>query len=291
MTKKNEVAKKEDNALVAVPDFMKGDAGLGTENLRSEDLEIPRLQVLQSLSPEVADGDEKAGALYHTVLEKALADKNEELKVVVIYSDIRYMLWRPRHEGGGILARAEKGADGMYHWNPAGAEFQVKPHKNNPKSVTWKTANTVEESGLDKFGSSDPDDPNSQPAAVKMWNYVVVLPDFPELGPMVLTMQRGAAGTAKNFSSKLKSIPDAPSFGLVFTMRSKLKNTGAGDFYDLDLERTGFVSDKEQYTHYKKLYDQFSEMGVKIHNEEATQEDAPSKGGSAPRDLKSGIKM
>ena len=50
--KKTEVAKVEGGAVAVIPDFMKKDAGKGVENLSSADLEIPRLQLLQSLSPQ-----------------------------------------------------------------------------------------------------------------------------------------------------------------------------------------------------------------------------------------------
>lgn len=275
MTKKNEVAKVEEKTTavaMVVPDFMKADAGKGTEALTAADLEIPRLILLQSLSPEVTEGDERPGGFYHTILEETIAPKGEALRIVPIFSEIRYILWRPRHEGGGILARADDGI----HWNPGNAEFDVKPYKDRPDTVKWKTAPTVEESGLHKFGSSDPKDPNSQPAAVKMWNYVVVLPDFPELGPMVLTFQRGMARIGANFSSKVKFADGAPSFGQIFKMTSKMDNSGAGDYFSLTMERDSYVSDPQQYASYKALYEQFSKDGVKIRDLEGAQDDGGS---------------
>lgn len=272
--KTKEVTTKEENAVAThVPDFMKEDGGLGTENLDTNDLEIPRLILLQSLSPQVTEGDEKAGSFFHTILEESLVGKNEPLRIVPLYAEIRYMLWKPRWEGGGILARAELGEDGDHHWNPANTKFTVKPSKDRPDTVVWETTDTVRSSGLDQFGSSNPSDPNSQPAAVKMHNFVVVLPDFPELGPMVYTFQRGTSKTGANFATKVKFADGAPSFGQIFEMKSKLDNSGQGDYYGLSLTRSGYVTDHEQYKSYKKLYENFKSMGVKIKDEEGAQDD------------------
>ena len=64
----------------------------------------------------------------------------------IILVDQRYILWRPRWEGGGILARADDGV----HWSPANASFTVKPVKGVNKTAIWNTKRTVEESGLAK---------------------------------------------------------------------------------------------------------------------------------------------
>lgn len=265
-SKEVDIKKESAGALATVPDFMKQDVGLGVEALGAGDIEVPRLIVLQSLSPEVVDGDEKPGSFFHTILEENLG---KELRMVVVYADIKYILWKPRHEGGGILARADDGK----HWTPPNANFEVKPYKDRPDVVTWSTKHTVAESGLDKFGSSDPRDPNSQPAATKMWNFVVVLPDYPEMGPMVLTLQRGMADVGRNFSGKLK-MSNLPTFGQVFLASVRKENKGSGDFFSLSFNRNKILGsdDMAEYEYYKSLYSQFSSMGLNIKDIDSMQE-------------------
>lgn len=268
-TKKTNVpaAAEETRNALAVPDFMKADAGKGTESIAQKDVEVPRLVLLQALSPEVTDGDEKAGNFYHTLLEEAFGGK---IRAVIVYANIQYILWRPRHEGGGILARADDGV----HWNLADAEFEVKPYKDRPTVVKWRTSRTVEESGLDKFGSSDPADPNSQPAAVKMYNFVVVLPDYPEYGPMVVTLQRGAASVGKKLNGKLK-LSGLPAFGQVFEITSSKAQNNAGEtFYQPQFTRVGLVEDKGDYDDYKALYESFHALGLKVRDLENADESA-----------------
>lgn len=266
--KKTEVTEvKKGNTEIAVadstPDFMKDYAGQGTESVDAKDVEIPRLQLLQSLSKEVTDGDESPGHFFHSVLEESIG---KGLKIIPIFTDIRYILWRPRHEGGGILARADDGK----HWNPPNAEFEVKPYKDSNKKVTWKTKPTVQESGLAEWGSYDPENEGSQPAATKMYNIVAYLPDHPELSPCVITLQRGAVRQARKFMGKLK-LAGAPSYGQVFMMSSYKENTGEGDFFSFSFEKQGFVQDQELFNHLKEMYDNFSSQGINIKDVEELQ--------------------
>lgn len=73
MTKSTDVAKKVAAADVAVPDYIKQDSSRGNENVSSEDLQLPRLDVLQALSPQInkkkenyIDGAE-VGMLFNTL--------------------------------------------------------------------------------------------------------------------------------------------------------------------------------------------------------------------------------
>lgn len=254
----------------ALPDFMKGDAGKGVENLGQGDMEIPRLVLLQALSPQVTDGDYKAGQFYHTILEEVIGDENG-LLIVPIFADIRYILWNPRHAGGGILARADDGI----HWNPANKEFEVKLYKDRKDIGIWKTMNTVAESGLAEWGSYDPKDDDSQPAATKMWTFVVILPDYPHLGPMVLTFQRGSADVGKKFSGKL-AMSEAPSFGQIFRMKSiEATNKGGDKFLTMSISREAFVSNADDYAKYKKSYEFFKANSYGIKDLEGADEGAP----------------
>lgn len=261
-----EVTKKEKSEVVAVPDFMKGLAGEGTELISAQDVEVPRLQLLQSLSPQVVEGDEVAGVFYHSIAEEAL-DKN--LKIIPVWTDIRYILWRPRHDGGGILARSDDGKT----WQPANAKFEVNLYKGQKKTAIWDTKNSVQESGLTAWGSYDPENEESQPAATKMYNIVAYLPDYPEYSPCVITLQRGAVRVARKFMGKLK-LSQAPSYGQIFNVNTVVENTGEGDFYNPTFERAGFVQDEALFKELKEMYETFSSLGLNIRDVEGLQDEA-----------------
>lgn len=274
---------KDQLPATSVPDWMKADAQLGKQNIRSEDAELPRVQLLQALSPQVAEGDEKAGHFFHTLLEESLGDT---LRAIIVYTDVQYILWRPRHEGGGILARADDGV----HWNPANTEFEVQPSKDSPKKAIWATTDTVASSGLDKFGSSVPGNDDSPPAAVKMYNYVVILPDFPEYGPMVLTLQKGSQSVGKKLNGKLKMFP-GPVFGQTFEITNVKADTGKGTFYRPVFTRTGIVENKAEYDSYKELHDLFAGQGIRIRDVEGLNDDGESTSSGADETPEGGIEV
>lgn len=84
-------------------------AGSGFEGVTTEDLSIPFLTVLQALSPEVQPGDERvqgaeAGMLFNTVTRE-LFDPKEGICFQPVCTQHLYMEWRPRNQGGGLVAR------------------------------------------------------------------------------------------------------------------------------------------------------------------------------------------
>lgn len=270
---KNAVAlKKEENTALALPDFMKGQVGLGTEALGSGDVEVPRIKLMQKISPELEEhNDLKAGEFFHT-----LADLNlgSEVRVTPIYVDQGFILWRPQETGGGILARADDGI----HWSPANVDFNVK--LKTGQEVVWRTAPTVAASGLAAWGSSNPADTNSPPAATRMYKLVVTLPDYPDLPPAVVTLQRSAIRVARKFIGKLK-ITRAPSFGLIFKMKSTEDRNNAGQpFLNYSFIADGMVTDKDTYDNNFKMYEFFKAQGVQVKDLEDAQRDDLPDGGS-----------
>ncbi len=263
------VAVKEGTAVSTdvVPDFMKGYKGQGVENITANDIETPRIKLLQGVSEEIKIFDNaKPGEFWHSVAEMSLGPNP---RIVPIYVDLRAILWRPRHEGGGILARADDGQ----HWVPPNAEFEVRPYKDNKKVVKWRTKPLVAASGLLDWGSTDPEDPNSAPAATRMYNIAVALPDFPELGVAVVTLQRSGIRVARKFMGKLK-LMSVPSFGTYFTMGITEDSNPSGDsFYNYTFTQAGLVQTIEEFTMYRELYEKFKEMGLQIRDLESAQSD------------------
>ena len=263
-SKGKEVATVPKGGALAVPDFMKGMAGMGTENMSAADVEIPRIVLLQALSDPVQEGAERPNTFWHTIAEQGLG---AELRIIPVYVTQSFILWRPRKSGGGILARA----DNAKHWNPPNSTFEVK--LDNGKTVVWKTRDTVHESGLDAWGSSDPDDPNSPPAATRMYNIAVLMPDHPELSPAVVTLQRSAIKVARKFVGKIM-LAQVPSFGLVFKMTGyKDQNQAGQEFYNFRFTSDGLVTDEATFASAKAMYETFAKTGLKVKDIEGVQDD------------------
>ena len=111
MTNKNEISDKK-NTDIAVPSAFIDDAGSGLENIGAEDVTIPRLKILQALSPEVNKHDGKyvdgaaSGDIINTVSSTLYNDDNPLVVLPVAYKRL-FLEWTPRESGGGLVAQHE----------------------------------------------------------------------------------------------------------------------------------------------------------------------------------------
>jgi hypothetical protein len=228
------------------------------------DVEVPRLKLLQASSPELGQSDAaKAGEFWHSLIDEPLGPS---VRICPIFINWRFVLWRPREAGGGILARA----DDAKHWTPADTEFTVR--LNNGREVTWRTARTVAASGLGKRGSYDPADPHSPPAATRMYSIVCSFPDRQELPPAVVLLQRTAGKVATKLIDQLKELR-APSFGVILELSAFKDKSPAGEFYNYAFEIDGPVEDKAFYGRNFAQYRRLIERGLKVRDLEGAQED------------------
>jgi hypothetical protein len=107
VTEKKEIAEKKTTALTTSSAFEE-DAGSGLENLTAEDLTIPRLKILQALSPEVNKRDGKyvegaaAGDIINTVT-KSLYTEDDGCVVLPVAYKRMFLEWQPRESGGGLV--------------------------------------------------------------------------------------------------------------------------------------------------------------------------------------------
>jgi hypothetical protein len=270
-----------DLMMAPLPDYMQKYAGAGKENITKEDIETPRLKLIQALSPELQIYNEmRPGNFFHTASEAII---DQEFTAVMVYFDRQYILWRPREMGGGILARA---ADGI-HWSPPEGEFEViLDKKDGGNAVTWRLADTVTRSGLAEWGSMNPGStPQSPPAATLMYNYVLAFPDMPELMPAVFTFQRSGIKMGRRLNGKLKTSP-APIFGLKYKFIPCEDTNRAGQkFWNVNVVGNGMVS-RDEMERYAMLHNNFRVTGLQIKDietigDDETATDDPGDGGAA----------
>jgi hypothetical protein len=275
---KNVPAVKEQAAPpsdTAVPEYLRNKANKGVVGFRPEDLIIPRLDLMQDISPAVQEGEFRAGEFVHNVLEESFG---KEVEVVIVLARKQYTLWRPRHDGdGGILARADDGV----HWSPPDAQFEVQPHKGMKKKVIWRTAKTVEASKLSQWGSSDPDDPDSPPAANEMAVFVAIPVKRQSIGPVVFTLQRGSLTVGKKMIQRLM-LSDVPMTGQIYRVSSERTTNASGDgFWTYKFTAAGFAPE-ELYAKAEAMQSRLLKMGFDIKGEDELVQDkdtGPTPGG------------
>jgi hypothetical protein len=204
-------------------------------NVDVTDQIIPRIKLIQAISPEVTEFNEaKPGTFWHTVVNQNLGDKLLGIPIVIRKS---YVLWAPRNDDRMILARAMDGV----HWDVPNAEFTVKP-KGSVNSVTYHTKNTVMESGLDRFGSSIPGDPQSVPAASLTYNMLWFFPEFPHLSPSVIINTRSGIKPMQQLLSKIDS-KQVAHFAQLYTIGIFQAKGAEGPYFNYTYTGAGFADE------------------------------------------------
>ncbi len=103
-TKKSEVAVKETNALAfatEVPEYIKQGGNRGSEEVKSTDMVLPRLEIVQALSPIKEENDEaKEGYLFNSVTQEIIGDL---AYFVPVYYRMEYLVWKDQDQGGGFF--------------------------------------------------------------------------------------------------------------------------------------------------------------------------------------------
>lgn len=252
------VTKVENTGLPAYLDA--GTAHYEFGNIDQSDLIIPRLKLLQALSPEIQDFENaRPGNFWHSVASEALG---KEVHIIPILLRKSYILWAPRGDDRGILARANDAV----HWDPPNMEFRVRP-KGSSGEVVWKTADTVEKSKLAEFGTSIPGDPKSPPAASLTYNIMVLIAGREDLGPCLLLNTRSAVKPAKDLISKVTARRGIPQFAQKYKMVVKEDKGPQGPFFNYGYVADGFASEaefkigKDFFDHYKDASFRASDEG------------------------------
>ena len=207
------------------------------DNFDSDDLTLPRVALLQGTSDTCKEFDEaQPGLFWHTGLDCVV----DPLKFVVCSRHKRVLLIAPMDDGRGVLARAEDAKS----WDTTGA-WEVILDRRTRRATTWTINNIdVVRSGLLVWGTSDPEFPQSPPAATVFYDYAVLFPDRPDLGMAVISLARSAIKRAKqglNDKIALHAANGRPLQSLVFEAKATVDTNEAGDFYNWRFTSAGFA--------------------------------------------------
>lgn len=235
------VAVRPQNAVAAAgPSYLDNYKGkLGTEDISSDEINIPRLKLGQDMSKEVQAGDVERGDLFVNVSGEVALEAGQKLPFAVLKRYREFILWRPQKDGGGILARAHavQTPDGVrYEWDKPNSEFEVKVE--GKIKVTWKIGKYVDEPTIEgpngdlisiaDWGSEIPGDKESNKAATEHHNYIIALPTRDNM-VVALSLSRTASPRAKDFNALLK-MSSKPMVSRLFTVETVDDSRDGHDF-------------------------------------------------------------
>lgn len=261
------VAKESTNVAFTLeaPEYLKGNEKSGLTTLGRGDYKIPRIKLLQPLNPEIRTFQGKAipGEFWHTGFNQSLG--NSFLMVPCIVSK-RVVLWQPRHEGGGMLAFSR---DAINWTSGKDQKFTVRPSKDSKETVVYHTKKNVQQSGLLEWGTSNPREDNSPPAAAMSYDYLVYLPDHPEMSPCVLGANRTGLVHARQFNTYMLQM-NRPIYCLVMKCFADEQVDGDNVWHVSKFDPAGFAT-KEIYEKTKVIADQNTEFDVELEREDTAK--------------------
>lgn len=202
------------------------DAGLGNENVAAEDQLIPRLVLLQAMSPEVTRGSEKyiEGAQPGLLMNTLTEDFFEAVYCVNLHFTREYTVWRKRDAGGGML--------GSFDTEELAREALKDPTIDPKQYDIQETHNHL----------------------------LVLLDENGEIKTPVLCQMSGSKLRVSRQWNSMPQIREAARFASVWTLSSKpAKAPNGAVYYNFDIEFAGNAGDA-LYAQLKKVYEDFGLM-------------------------------
>ena len=212
----NQVAKKEDSPLAISSEDLLAFAGQGTEGLKTDDLAIPFINVLQSNSPQILKHDGKyiegaeVGMLFNTVTNELFGDGGVE--VIPCAYQRTLVEWVPRDQEGGFVA--------------------VHDPESGILSQTTKN-----ERGQDVL-------PNGNYLANTASHYVVLLSPMYGTTQAVISMTSTQLKKSRRWNTQMVSqtfvlpngkIKPMPSFSSVYTLATSPESNKYGSWYGYEV--------------------------------------------------------
>ncbi len=234
MAKSNAVTKTEAFAVVEdMPDYLKKGSNRGAENVTNEDVIIPRIEVVQALSPArkrndpaYIDGAEE-GMLFNNVTRELYGS---EVTVVPVFYTKQYLVWKDRKQGGGT-----NGFRGAF----------------NSRSDAENAINELAEDGLEVVDTAQ--------------HFVLVWHNN-KWSEAVISMAKSKMKVSKRWNSLMR-LTDTDSFSRAYKLSAVTETNARNEqYFNFGISAMGFVP-KDVYEQGEKLYNVISKGGVKVSSD------------------------
>ena len=252
--------KKEAKTELAVmePNMFAADAGVGVNDLGTEDLAIPFLKVLQKMSDELDDLDAKAGDIYNTVT-KEVVKGGDGVRVVNCAYNLQYIEWEPRGTGTGAPHQIYSADDKI----PA-----TQRGEDNKDYVVDGNGRYLERTAQ---------------------HYVLVIDEDGITQQALLPMKSTQFKKSKQWNSAMRSLKMKDSAGNLFTpprfshiwkLETVSEENKNGSWHGWQISKDGAIEDPNVYAEAKSFADsiQAGQVNVKHEREEEkplSEEDVP----------------
>jgi len=258
--------KKESNVIPFDIASVEADAGLGMQNITTEDLALPFLRILTAEKAE--EHDAKGGDIYNSVTQEVFS-KTVGIKVVPCIYQRRYIEWAPRD--------SEEAGAPINFYTPA-----QKASGEMPKT----------ERRLDPDGKEDYTDyivGSENYLENTAHHYVIMLKDDGRIEPGLITMAKTAKKKSEKWNSMMTSRLEKgkkghfnpPSFYYVYHLTTEKAAKGNYTWNTWNITLDGKVESADTYNHCK-IFAESVEKGQVTANHEREEIPVEKDAGEAP---------
>ena len=222
----------------------------GIKKLDREDQMIPRIKVMQGLSPEVQEGIAKYGDLVNSLTKE---NYGKEVVIVPIDWSTSRIYWKERKEGGGIVCRAFDGKKGSTFGDCSNCE-----HKN------WKA---------DESGENIPS------ACTKIFNILGAIAK-PEKQPELIAVS--FLKTSFKFGKEwinVMNYKNVDLFNFSYKLYTDSVSNDMGTYNVLRYKDLNSATPEALYKMCAGLYERFTTNAPIV--DDITEDDTPGKGSKA----------
>ena len=232
---KNQVAVKEEFQLMSdtLPDYMK-QGNRGAENVGTEDMIVPRIELIQALSPVRKKSDPayiegaEEGMLYNNVTR---ALYGTEVTVIPVYYTKQFLVWKDRQLGGG----GSNGFRGAFATEAAARDAIAQLGEDG-----LEVADTAQHFVLVRNGDD--------------WQEAVV------------SMSKSKIKVSKRWNSLMR-LTNTDSFSRAYKLSATVETNARNEsYFNFNITALGFVT-KDIYERAEKLYETVRTGGVKVSND------------------------
>lgn len=250
------VQKGGDVATMERPSFIK-EGKRGSENVGTADLVIPRLELVQSLSPCRKKGDPayiegaEEGMLYNNVTRELYGS---DVTVVPVFFNKEWLIWKDRKKGGGF-----RGAF---------------PNQTDAKQAIMALK--------DKDGKAEP--PEDFTALDTAQHFCLLMVPNKRPQQIVISMSKSKMKVSRNWNS-LIALSGDDSFARKYSVEGVQEtNANNEDYYNIQIKPAGFV-DEATYTEAEKQYLFLKAGNAKVDHSYDEPGDEPARGNADSKEF------
>ena len=235
MTKKTKEVIEQNNK---VPSYIKQGSNRGSENVEMDDYIIPRVELLQDLSPQLKKNkpnyipEAEAGMMFNTVTQKVYGD-------CVIFVPVKFkkdfLVWRDRESGGGFRGSFDSAAEANAHAEALNAE-------DNQKYDVVDTAQHI----------------------------ILVINEDGTTDEAVLSMSRSKMKVSRNFNSLIR-LNGGDRFSRTYQLTPVEDSSDKGDYWNYLIKNHSFP-EKKTYLKAEKLYTDMTSGNINVKVDETFDE-------------------